>query len=157
MEHIRKCIAISGTNVDITATKEAFWGGAVADTVGQLEALKKQGSPEGYVGSQTATEGMAKMFEVSMFALPAMVTTSTGSLTKLGLLARWEPRARGPLTITQLILSLRATFPYNTTTFWEWDDQISINMHVASEHQTTKGLQMSADAVKRWVAFIGKY
>ncbi|KZP23432.1 hypothetical protein FIBSPDRAFT_889557 [Athelia psychrophila] len=157
MANLRKCLSINGTSIDIAASPESFWTGAVADTVTELEKLKKSGTPEGYVASQTATNAVIPIFQPAMFAQPAMITTSTGSLTKLKALSRWEPSAKGPLAITKFLVSLRQTslFPYNTVTYWEWDGQIHISLHSASDFLGAADFQLFEESVKKWVTFIG--
>ncbi|KAF7979275.1 hypothetical protein HWV62_42966 [Athelia sp. TMB] len=152
MTNLRKCIKINGTSIDIVP--EFFWTGAVADNVAELEKLKKSGTPESYVASQTATNAVIPIFTPAMFPNPALVTTSTGSLKKLGMLTRWEPSAGGPLAVQKILLSLRATslFPYNTVTFWEWDGQLNLSAHAASDHLGTGDFALLEEGVRKWVA-----
>lgn len=159
MDAVRRCINIhEDGKVENVIKLDAFWNGPVIESANEMQRLKSvQRQPDTYIANESALDGLAKMLNAAMFDVPGLIVSSTGDIDRLGYLSRWSPSrlsatsSAPSLVVTQLTISMRATFMPTICTFWEWDKKITLNLHAARKYHDEEDLQIFKEATKRWI------
>ncbi|KAF9558970.1 hypothetical protein CPC08DRAFT_724185 [Agrocybe pediades] len=136
MAFIRKCIEIENDG-QATATVQGtdFWNNVVADTTGQLKALKDAGSnPEAYIAMEHMMDSIVP--SIGPLCAPGIGCSSIGRVSSLGLMDEFVPsRATAdpctPFVVEDLSIAIRATgaeFMGKIVFFLEYDERLNIHI-----------------------------